>query len=361
MSKVKSPEDFFNSLSTDIEERDKAFDSEEVETGTEVEDTTVEEEIELEDEVDEVEEETETEEEDVEIEETDEESESEEEEAEEAEQEDEEGLLEFEEEAPEEDVSSVAKELGFEGVKSAKDLKDKFEQKLKEAQEDAFEGIPDNLREAVRFAKEGGDFMAILDVTSADYDKIPNKDLVAASVEKYFTLEDGTIDEEGLQEWMDGKSKAEIAMMGDQIRQQAKSEQSAKIDAIKRSAAAEKEKSNKLLKESLERIDAIGGVKIKQSDKDELYSDTVSGQAMEELFYENGKISQRKLAENLFKVRKFDKAIAIAKNSAKTEGKREVLAKATNSTVKKKGSAPKAEVKKQSPMDMFYDMVTKRK
>lgn len=358
MTKVKTPEDFFNSLSSDINERDSK-----VETGTVVEDTTIDLEEELEEESED--QETENEEEDVEIEETEADS-PEEEEVEETEQVDEEEdeVLEFEEEESEKSISNVselAKELGWEDVKDTKSFVDKFKEEVRKAQEDAFEGIPDNLREAVRFAQEGGDFMAILDATSVDYSSVSNRDLVAASVEKYFKLEDGTIDEEGLEEWLDSKGKAEIAIMGDQIRSQAESEKQAKINAIKANAQREKETSNRLLKESLEKIDSIGGVKIKQSDRDQLYNDTVSGAAIEEMFYENGKMSQRKLAENLFKVRKFDKAIHLAKGAAKTEGKREVLSRATNSTVKKTGTAPKPEIKQSSPMDMFYEMVTKRK
>lgn len=361
MTKVKTPDDFFNSLTKDIEERDSN-----VETGTVVEDTVVDEFDEAEEvdsEEEEFEQEEQTQEEDVEAEETN-DDDSQEEENEEAEQVDENEVLEFDEETQESEdlnVLAIAKELGWEDVKDTKSFVSKYKEQVSKAQEDAFEGIPDELKEAVKFAKEGGDFMAILDVTSVDYSSVSNKDLVAASVEKYFKLDDGTVDEESLQEWIDSKGKAEIAIMADQIRSQAESDKVAKINAIKANALREKELSNKLLKEELERIDVIGGVKIKQSDRDQLYSDTVSGAAIQELFYENGKISQKKLAENLFKVRKFDKAIQLAKNSAKTEGKREVLSKATNSTVAKKGSAPKPEIKQQSPMDMFYEMISKRK
>lgn len=360
MAKVQTPEDFFNSLSTDIETRDQ-----EIETGTEVEleeeKELVDEDVDLEDE--EIEEETEQEE-DVETEES-EADDTEEEEVEETEQidEDEEDeVLEFEEDESEDiDTASIAKQLGWEDVKDSKSFVDKYKQEIEKAKKDAFEGLPDNLKEAVEFAKEGGDFMAILDATSVNYDEVSSKDLVRANAEKYFKNEDGSIDDEALEEWLDTKSNAEVLMMGDQIRNQLKADRDVKVAQIKQRSAEEKAKSNRLLKEEIEKIDTIAGVKLRQSDKESLYNDTVSGMAMEELFYENGKLSQSKLAQNLFKVRKFDKAIALAKATSKNEGKREVISKATNSTVKKTGQAPKPEIKKQSPMDMFYEMVSKKR
>lgn len=284
--------------------------------------------------------------------------------AEEQEEVDEDGIIfaEDEQEVEEEpDYSKVALDLGFEGVKNKEQLVSKYQEDLQKAKEDALDGLPDNLKEAVKFAKEGGDFMAMLEVSSIDYDKVSNLDLIEAKYHKYFLDEDGKFDKESFNDWIEQEGKAKINMLADQIREQEKSFQRAKLDSVREKARLEKERLNSELKTELSRIDSIGGVKLTQAQKDKMYNDTVSGIAMEELFYEGGKISNKKLAENLFKVRMFEKAIHIAKTGAKNEGKREVINKATNANVQRRADRPKAEIKKISPMDQFFEHIKNKK
>lgn len=280
--------------------------------------------------------------------------------------EDDDGIV-FEDDTTEEDsnsvdFSSIAKDLGFEGeIKSKQAFLDSYKLSLEKAKEDALQGVPDELKEAISFAKEGGDYLSLLEVSSKNYDEVSNLDLVEASMERYFKTEDGSVDREALNEWLDSKSSAEINMLGDQIRSSMKAEQESKIQSIRAKARVEKEESDRKLKSHIDSLNVIGGVKLKQSDKDALYNDTVTGEALKSLFYENGKISQAKLAENLFKIRKFEQAIHLAKVASKTEGKRQVLASATNSTVNRRKQKPQAEVKVQSPMDSFWSEITKKK
>lgn len=354
MAKVKSNEEFFSSFGGETEEvvnEVQETENEEVEVSEDEVEEEVEDQVELEDSEEESEVEVEVEDEVV--------NESEEEEV----TEDEDGILLDNEElesAEEANIETVSKELGFEGVTSKADFINKYNEAIEKARGDAFAGIPDSLKEAVAFAKEGGDFMSILSEASNDYDSMSNAELVRASAERYFT-EDGVLDEEGLQEWFESKSKAEINMNGDQIRNQLKQEQGAKIAQIKEKAEREKSASRVELKKHIDSLQSIGGVKVRTSDREKLYNDTVTGLAMEEMFYENGKISERKLAENLFRIRSFDKAIALAKNSSKTDGKREVISKATNSQIKRPATKPAAEKIKVNPMDVFFDTVKNRK
>ena len=82
------------------------------------------------------------------------------------------------------DYSKVASELGFEGIKNKDQLITKYKQDLEKAKEDALEGLHENLKEAIKFAREGGDFMAVLEVSSIDYDKVSNLDLIEARYHK---------------------------------------------------------------------------------------------------------------------------------------------------------------------------------
>lgn len=259
------------------------------------------------------------------------------------------------------DYVRISQELGFEGIKNKEQLVSKYKQDLEKAKEDALDGLPENLKEAVLFAKEGGDFMAVLEANSIDYDKVSNRELVEAKYHKYFLDDDNNFDKDAFDSWIDTEGKAKINMLADQIRSEEKYAQRAKLASIKENTAREKEKLNAALKTELDRIDSIGGVKLTQSQKDSMFKDTVSGIAMEELFYEGGKISNKKLAQNLFKVRMFDKAIQIAKTSAKNDGKREVISRATNASVQRRAERPVAEIKKVSPMDQFFESLKNKK
>ena len=53
------------------------------------------------------------------------------------------------------DYSKLAVELGFEGVKNKDQLLQKYNSDLEKAKEDALSGLPENLKEAINFAKEG--------------------------------------------------------------------------------------------------------------------------------------------------------------------------------------------------------------
>lgn len=367
MAKVKTPEEFFSDFTSKekVENPENVdatleLESEELESASEEEE--IQEEVELEDEEDAKDgnEDAENSEEEG-IEEEPEEVEESEDQAGEND-EDVDGITFADDEEEEDpDVSKAAEALGFEGVKTKDQLLDKYKKDLERAKEDALEGIPDNLKEAVQFAKDGGDFMEMLDATAIDYDKVSNRDLVEAQVQKYFLDEDGKLDREALEDWFESEGKAKINMRADQIRNEQKRDQQVKIQMIKDKAQKERERLNSELKSELEKIDQIGGVKLSPSQKESMYRDTVSGQAMEELFYENGRISNKKLAQNLFKVRMFEKAIQVAKTSAKNDGKREVIAKATNAKVKRPSEKPVAKVKKVDPLDQFFEIVKNRK
>ena len=361
MARVKTNEEFFASFgaeepvenaipkSEDVEKELEIESEDEVEVESEVEDESVEDssEVETEEEVEEDESKSENS---------------------EVDSEDEDGIV-FEDDVVEEetdksvDFSSLAKDFGLEGeITDKQKFIESYKQSLAKAKEDALQGVPDDLKEAIDFAKEGGDFLSYLGVKSANYDEVSNAELVEVSMEKYFKGEDGKVDQEALNEWLDSKSAAEINMMGDQLRSSLKAEQESKLNNLRNNAKTQKAESDRKLKEYINSLNVIGGVKLRQSDKDNLYNDAVTGVATKELFYgEDGRLSQAKLAENLFKVRMFDKAIQLAKTSASNDGKRQVLKSATNSTVNRKTTAPPAEIKESNPMDVFWKEITKKK
>lgn len=371
MAKFKDANDYFDSLENELENETPNISDKDVEDIDDLlneeedkEEKESEVELDTEEDVEEEAEDEEPSEEEKEDVEEDDDIEVEKEEGEEkVSEEDDDGIVFEDEEVVEGQISyeSLATEMGFENVSDKKSFIESYKLSLEKAKEDALGDVPKDLKEAVAFAKEGGDYQAFLNVASSNYDEVSNEELVELSMEKYFKGEDGKVDVESLREFMDSKSSAEINMMGDQLRDKLKAEQKFKLEKIRNDASREKAESDRKLKEYIDSTKSIGGVRLKDSDKESLYNDAVTGEAVRELFYDEGKLSQKKVVEALFMKRNFEKAIALAKTSSKQEGKRQVLKGATNSTVKRRSQKPEPKVKKESPIDSVMNYFKERK
>lgn len=249
-------------------------------------------------------------------------------------------LLEFEsdEEIPtvSDELKSLSNDLGFGEIKSKEEFLEKAKalQQLQELQKD----VPSELAEALKVAKDGGDYREFLQISSVDYDSYSNKELVEASMEKYFKREDGSVDEDALLDYVESKSPAEINMLGDQVRDSLKAKQSQKKAAFEQSIANKKAQENQKIKSYLDKVNSIAGVKLTSVDKEVLMSEISSGSIMDKISKnEQGETDAQKLVENMFKIKYFDKVLNIAKTKSANQGKKEVIKKLTNSNVSKGG------------------------
>jgi hypothetical protein len=249
-------------------------------------------------------------------------------------------LLEFEseEEAPtvSEELKALSNDLGFGEIKSKEEFLEKAKalKQLQELQKD----VPSDLAEALKVAKDGGDYRELLQITSIDYDSYSNKELVEASMEKYFKREDGSVDEESLLDYVESKSPAEINMLGDQVRDSLKAKQSQRKAAFEQSIAQKKAQENQKIKSYLDKVNSIAGVKLTSIDKEVLMSEISSGSIIDKISKnEQGETDAQKLVENMFKIKYFDKVLNIAKTKSVNQGKKEVIKKLTNSNVSKGG------------------------
>ena len=282
----------------------------------------------------------------------------------EIEQEEEENLIEFEQEeepSKSEDVEFLSNALGIE-AKTKEELLEKVKE-IKEIQELQKE-IPSELAEAIRVAKEGGDYLEFLNISSINYDSYSNKELVEASIEKYFKLEDGTIDEEALIDYVESKSPAEINIMGDQIRENLKMKQAQKKERFLQSIKAQKLEEDKKIKSYLDKVNSISGVKLSPSDKETLFNEISKGSVMDMVVKnKNGEKDPQVIVENIFKIKYFDKVLSIAKTKSANEGKKEVIKKLTNSNVGKEKSRQTRAVdqnsKTKSGLDAYLEALKK--
>ena len=357
---AKSQEDFFKSMVEDIEGGSsskvvKQTQEPEYEETEESEDDIFEGDNEGEDESDEVEAEVDSDQEDQE--------EGSEEEVIEEETED---LLSFEkEESPvSEDLTELAKELGFESVKSKGEVIEEIKRlkELKELQKD----VPEDLSEAIKLAKQGGNYLEYLGVATVNYDEYSNRDLVEASMEKYYIVTDAAgqkvIDEDALAEFMDSKSPQEINMLGDNIRDTLKGKQESAKAIYRREAEAKVQEKNSQIKSVLDSVSSIAGVKISDPEKQTLYRDIIQSDLSGAIFKgEDGKANPQKIVENYFKIKYFDKVLQVAKSKSATDGKKDVIKRLTNSNVKttKKSTSPVSGNKTVSALDSYLQQLKK--
>lgn len=351
---VKSQEDFFKSMVEDLE-------------GSEaVQETTTEEEYEESEESEEELVEIEDAGEDVSGEEEDEASEDEEVSEEEIEVEEVEDVLSFEddEKPVSEDLTELAKELGFETVKSKSEVLEEIKRlkELKELQKE----VPEDLSEAISIAKKGGNYLEYLGLAKVNYDEYSNRDLVEASMEKYYIVTDEkgnqVVDEDSLAEFMDSKSPQEINMLGDNIRENLKRKQDEAKQSFIRQQEAKVNERNSKIKSVLDSTSVIAGVKISDPEKQTLYRDIIQSDLSGAIFKgEDGNVSPQKLVENYFKIKYFDKVLQVAKNKSVTDGKKDVIKRLTNSNIKtaKKSTAPVKGNQPVSALDSYLQQLKK--
>lgn len=259
-----------------------------------------------------------------------------------------------------EDLKQIGNDLGFGEVKS----KDEFVSKVNELKkiQELQKNLPSDLVEALAVAKDGGDYKEFLGISSVNYDEFSNRELVEASVEKYFKREDGSIDEERLVEFVDSKSPEEINMMGDQVRENLKLKQAQKVDTFKQRLTEKKSQIDNKLKSYISSLSSVAGVKVSDAEKDVLYREISSGEIYKRSFTDDsGERSPEKEVQNYFKIKYFDKILQLAKTSSAKEGKKDVIKKLTNSNVKQTRPSTKVAGNQSTPsaLDLYIKSLQK--
>lgn len=278
----------------------------------------------------------------------------------------EEDLLSFEkEEDPiSQDLTELAKELGFESVKSKGEVLEEIKRlkELKELNKD----VPEDLAEAIKLSKQGGNYLEYLGLASVNYDEYANRDLVEASMEKYYIVTDSAgnkvVDEDALAEFMDSKSPQEINMLGDNIRDTLKRKQDDAKAIFKRDAEAKVQEKNSKIKSVLDATTSIAGVKISDPEKQTLYRDIIQSDLSGAIFKgADGNTDPAKLVENYFKIKYFDKVLQVAKSKASTDGKKDVIKKLTNSNIRtdKRSTSPVRGNQTTSALDSYLQQLKK--
>lgn len=168
------------------------------------------------------------------------------------------------------DLRELAKKVGIEA-----ENEDDFVSKLQaQKQADPYEGLPDNLKKAVEYAKKGVDPLQLLKINSVDYSAIDPVQLFEAD----FIAKNGNSDDTEVA--LDSMNVYQKNYMGMQLRSQLEAQQKAaeqdlmfQVEQSKRKAQQEKEQFENQLRSELSKVEAVENFKVLEKHRKSLYQD----------------------------------------------------------------------------------------
>lgn len=260
------------------------------------------------------------------------------------------------------DFTELGNAIGDETIKSKEDVVNKVKAlqeqlvQLEKQKESQLEGIPENLQKAIELAKSGGDYLEYLGISTVDYSQVDPVELYEYEVTQAFTDANGNVDEDKVVEYLDNLSDVDKELRGRQLQKQFIADQKNRADQLAAQAAQKKVESDARLQATLDTIDNVAGFKLKASHKKTIYDDITSGKLFKELFYDkNGQYDFKKVVENSFKAKNFDKIQNFYKQQVRSATKKEIINDLSNSTVNRPPQQTVVTPKKVDPMTAWIE------
>lgn len=236
---------------------------------------------------------------------------------------------------------AVAKALGKD-IKSEQDIIAHINEVKEQAAQEVYKDVPQQLRDAIELAKQGGDYSEFLGIANQDYSAYSHRDLLAHDLRSFFP--EGEEGDAELEEHLDGLTETQLRIQGEQVRKSLNTAKETKLNAIKEKAQEEKRQNDVRLREILDKAKTLGGMPVGAKHKQAIFDMVSQGQLMQNLFYGNdGKLDFNKLANVAFEAKYGDKAKAFRERNVKVSTKKEILKKTQNVDLKKSAKAPKQE------------------
>jgi len=269
---------------------------------------------------------------------------------------------EVEVEKPSVSYKDIATELGFGDLETKEDLvkaiKEKEESTAKEKVGKEFDGLPDELLDAIKLVKNGGDYREYLNVTAIDYKKIDAKKFFIEAAKEHFIKDDGTLDSESLQDFVDDQDETMMDIQGAAIKKQYVERQETEKRLLASNALKRKELTEMKLNDVLSNFSSFNGYKVNESHKKRLYQDITTGKAMKEMFYDkNGEYDMSKVVKAYFYYLKGGQMEKFRAQRAKNTALRDVLGDANNADLKVNGRkvTSNSKVDRKDPFDFLAD------
>jgi hypothetical protein len=226
--------------------------------------------------------------------------------------------------------------------------------KLKEqAATQALADVPEALRKAVAFAKNGGDYLAMLQVAEQSYDGYTDRELAAHELRTYFP--EGEEGDQQLDEYLEGLTDAQIRIQGQQTRRALEAARQQTIQRMEQEARMQKQENDKRLKDTLSNLSEIEKMPLGDKHKQQLYQRISSPDFLRSLFYDkDGNLDFSKVARHAFIDMYGDKVEKFRERKIKVSTKQEVL-RDTQNVQTRKNAAPSGVQVDRSGLDLLMD------
>jgi hypothetical protein len=213
----------------------------------------------------------------------------------------------------------------------------KAKDKITKQEEDAFLGVPDDLKKAIELSKKGVDYKEYLKIDNVNYDAYSDADLYGNSIIELFKNSDGSINEDGLQEHLNSLSEIQLKLEGSKIRNFLKNQQLSQKTLLEREAEVRIKQKEQSVSEAVNSLNSVLNFKVNPYQKEKIKSKLLSADLS--LFTTNGTVDYKKAAEAVFKIENFDKIVNYLKTSTANETKKQILDPLVNAE-KRNNSTP---------------------
>ncbi len=241
------------------------------------------------------------------------------------------------------DFGEMGKALGAENIKTKEDLVS-YVSKVKSDAESVKSGmsdLPQDLSKAIELAKQGGDYLGYLKVSSVDYTKLDPVDVYEEYVIDRATDANGNVDYDKVNTFLDSIQDFDKELRGKEILRNLQSQQQLAVRQLEDQAVKRKDEAIKSVQTVLSTLEDVNGFKLKPTHKQELFDWIVSGKMMKEAFFsENtGEYDFSKVVKAAALLKYGEKMDAYRKQQIRNGVKRELLDDLQNPEIVKPSEA----------------------
>lgn len=211
----------------------------------------------------------------------------------------------------------------------------------------------DVIKEANELARQGGDWLDYLGITSRDYSQYSDRELLAADYRNRFK-DDPKFN---VEEYLDSLTEDEVKVKGSDIRQSLTNNQSFKKEDLQTKANQKKKDIDDGIKNALSKIDDIDGFKLNEAIKERLFNGLTTNSIFTDMFYgDDKKMDFNKMIRSAFILQHFNNIVNYYKTSNRNEGKKSVMKKLTNQQIDAKPVTEKIAQEPDALTTYIHDM-----
>lgn len=276
------------------------------------------------------------------------------------------------------DFEKLGSALKLEGVKSESDLVTKineYKTKLQEFESQkaaTLEGLPDELKEVLDLAKQGGDWKSYMGASAVNWKNVDPVALFENELSRLpqYRNPDGSINQDALDSALDAIPEASKSYEGSRIIQQKIAEQNYHKTQQIQQARIRKDESDKALAHATKKLGDLlpfeeYGIKFDSKHSDYLFNGIANGQLLQKHFLnDQGQYDMSKVTKTIALAEYGQKMIKYQADKAKVAGKKELLQQTQNVQLDapRRSAAPDAGSEKTlSPAEKFKKYIDSQK